>query len=72
MYMLNASDVIEQLAILPPEEVAKVRLWLLEHEEDTPAMLAFIDEGLKSLQTEPTISLDDAQKKIRAWATRSS
>jgi hypothetical protein len=40
--------------------------------EETPEMLAAIDEGLRSLETEPTVSADEVRRNIRAWATRQS
>jgi len=33
---MTATDVIHQLQTLPPEEVAKVRDWLIEHGEESP------------------------------------
>lgn len=37
---------------------------------ETPATLAAIDEGLRSLETEPTLSAEDVRRNIRAWVAR--
>jgi len=34
----------------PPDEVAKVREWLTEHDEESPELLAAIDTGLRSFE----------------------
>jgi hypothetical protein len=53
---MNAADVIHQLQTLPPQEMAKVRDWLIEHDDESPELLAAIDAGLTSLE-----------KKGRSW-----
>ena len=47
-----------------------LRHWFFEHMEETPEMLAAIDEGIRSLETEPTIPIEEVRKKIKGWATR--
>ena len=37
--------------------------------EETPEMLAAIDEGIRSLETEPTVPIEDVRRKIKGWAT---
>jgi len=36
---------------------------------ETPEMLAAIDAGLQSLQTEPKLSAEEVRRNIRAWTT---
>ena len=38
-----------------------------ENFEETPEMLAAIDEGLRSLREEPTITLEELRKEMRTW-----
>ena len=37
--------------------------------EETPAMLAALDEGIRSLETEPTVPVEEVRQKIKGWAT---
>ena len=55
---------------LPREEQRAVADWrnsLLV--EETPEMLAAIDEGIRSLETEPAVPIEEVRRKIKAWAT---
>lgn len=67
---MSASEVIHQLQVLPPEEVAKVRNWLVEHDEESPQLLTAIDVGLRSLETKDAraVSRDELEAKVRQWA----
>jgi hypothetical protein len=38
--------------------------------EETPEMLAALDEGIRSLESEPTVPIEKARLKIKEWATR--
>lgn len=70
---MNATDVIHQLAALPPQEVAKVRDWLIEHEEESPELLAAIDVGLRSLEEKGAraVTREALETKVRLWAGKS-
>ena len=70
---MTASEVINQLQTLPADEVAKVRDWLSEHDEESPALLAAIDTGMRSLETKGArvISRDELENKVRQWAGKS-
>lgn len=37
--------------------------------EETPEMLAAIDVGIRSLETEPTVPIEEVRRKIKGWAT---
>jgi hypothetical protein len=67
---MSATEVIAQLQTLPPDEVARVRGWLNEHDEESPALLAAIDEGLKSLAEKgaQTVTRGEFEQKVRQWA----
>ena len=38
--------------------------------EETPEMLAAIDEGIRSLETEPAVPIEDVRRKIKEWITK--
>ena len=67
---MTASEVIHKLRTLPPTEVAKVRDWLMEHDEESPELLAAIDAGLRSLDTMGAriVSREELEKKVRQWS----
>jgi phosphoribosylaminoimidazole (AIR) synthetase len=58
---------IEKLSVTEQRELAD---WLNSRLiEDTPEMLAALDAGIRSLETEPKVPLEDVRRKIKAWAT---
>jgi hypothetical protein len=57
---------------LEPTEREALRHWLDETEEETPEMLAAIDQGLRSLKEKGVIPLEDVRKQIPQWATKSA
>ncbi|HEY8933004.1 MAG TPA: hypothetical protein VIM44_06815 [Rariglobus sp.] len=63
-----------QVAILhlPPQDREALRHWLDGTEEETPEMLAAIDEGLKSLRDKGVIPLEKVRENIASWATKSA
>ena len=67
---MTAIEVISELKTLPPEEVAKVRDWLTEQDEESPELLAAIDVGLRSLETHGArvMTRDELATKVRQWA----
>jgi len=74
-YLQNMSKLVEiQSAILQlePAEREELRHWLDETAEETPEMLAAIDEGLRSLKEKGIIPLDEVRTKIPRWATKSA
>jgi hypothetical protein len=70
MAIMTAIEVISELKTLPPEEVAKVRDWLTEHDEESPELLAAIDAGLRSLEAHGArvTTRDELATKVRQWA----
>jgi hypothetical protein len=70
---MTASEVIQQLQALPPQEVAKVRDWLIEHDDESPELLAAIDEGLRSLEKKGArdVTRTELENKVRQWAGKS-
>lgn len=68
--MTKLAEIQQAIETLPPQEQAKLRHWFFEQMEETPEMLAFIDEGIRSAETEPLISIEEVRKKIKGWAAR--
>jgi nucleoside-diphosphate-sugar epimerase len=74
---MSLNDIIEELPKLTPEERRQIYLQIerLDGEaefEATPAMLLAIEEGTRSVQTEPTYSLEEARQRVRRWASTAS
>ncbi len=67
--MTKLAEIQDAILHLPPQDREALRSGLDDAEEESPEMLAFIDEGLKSLATEPHIPIEEVEKKIRRWAT---
>ena len=58
---------LERLTLAQQREVAD---WLDSRlMPETPAMLAALDAGIRSLETEPTVPAEEVRGKIKAWAT---
>jgi hypothetical protein len=58
---------LERLTLAQQREVAD---WLDSRlMPETPAMLAALDVGIRSLETEPTVPAEEVRGKIKAWAT---
>jgi hypothetical protein len=70
--MTKLVEIQEAILHLEPTEREELRHWLDETEEETPEMLAFIDEGLRSLKEKGVIPLEEVRKQIPQWATKSS
>ena len=68
--VMTATDVIHQIQTLPPEEVAKVRDWLVEHSEESPALLAAVDAGLDSLRNKgaKVVTREQLEHQVRKWS----
>jgi hypothetical protein len=58
---------IEKLSSAQQREIAD---WLDSRlMPETPAMLAALDEGIRSLDHEPTVPAEEVRRKIKTWAT---
>ena len=68
--MTKLAEIQEAIRQLPPQEQQALRHWLDETVEETPEMLAAIDEGLKSLQRDgaKTFTRAELQARVRQWA----
>jgi hypothetical protein len=68
--MTKLAEIQEAILLLDPREQQVLRHWLDETAEETPGMLAALDEGIRSLANEPTVPIEEVREKIKAWATR--
>ena len=77
---MTAHEVIDQIKSLPPAEKTRV-VEFVQHEleeqlwtEETPAMLAAIDEGVRSLDEKGGRDYTRAEldQKVRQWARGAS
>ncbi|HQY05905.1 MAG TPA: hypothetical protein PLQ52_07550 [Lacunisphaera sp.] len=69
--MSTVPEIEAALDRLPPEQLREVGDWIAARlmPDTTPAMLAALDEGIRSLVNEPTVPAEEVRKKIKAWAT---
>ncbi len=68
--MSTVTEIEAALEKLPPEQLQEVAAWLETRlAPETPAMLAALDAGIRSLETETTVSAADLRQKIKTWAT---
>jgi hypothetical protein len=72
---MSVNEIIQELPKLSPEDRHLLRQELderyLEDFEETPEMLAAIDEGLRSLREEPTITIEELREKMKSWNFKS-
>jgi len=72
---MSAADIIKELPKLTPEERLSIyrQIAALEHLDEIdagPEFHAAIEQGLRSLETEPVVPLDEVRAKISQWAGR--
>ena len=70
--MTKLAEIQSAILQLDPADREELRHWLDETAEETPEMLAAIDEGLRSLKEKGVIPLEEVRKKIPLWATKSA
>ena len=70
--MTKLEEVQSAILRLEPADREQLRYWLDESTEETPEMLAAIDEGLRSLKEKGRIPLEDVRRELWAWTTKSA
>ena len=69
---MSIKEILEELPKLTPNERQELRDWLdAEELPETDELIAAADEGLRSAETEPPLSIEEARATIRQWATKS-
>ncbi|MBV8214795.1 MAG: hypothetical protein JOZ08_16435 [Verrucomicrobia bacterium] len=70
---MSIKEIIEALPRLSPEERQELRDWLAADEfPETDALIAAVDEGIRSAQTGRSLSIDEAKELVRKCALRSA
>ena len=69
--MSTVDEIEAALGRLPPAQLREVGDWIAARliPDSTPAMLAALDEGIRSQTNEPIITAEAVRQKIRAWST---
>lgn len=70
--MTKLAEIQSAILQLEPAEREQLRQWLDETAEETPEMLAAIDEGLRSLKTKGVIPLEQVRAELSSWVTKSA
>jgi len=68
--MSTVAEIETAIEQLSPEQQRALADWLSARlMPETPAMLAALDVGIRSLETEPTMPVEEVRRKIKAWTT---
>ncbi len=67
--MTKLEEIQEAIQHLPPYEQEALRQWFLETEE-SPELLAAIDEADRSLAEEGGVSIEEVRKDLRRWIAK--
>jgi hypothetical protein len=70
---MSIKEILEELPKLTPKERQELRDWLdAEEFPETEELIAAVDEGMLSSETEQSLSIEEARELIRRCATRSN
>jgi predicted transcriptional regulator len=71
--MSSLAEIQEAIEKLASEDRARLRDWFNAQDvEETDEVLAAIDEGIRSAETERTFSLEEVRAEIKKWASKSA
>ena len=65
--MTKLAEIQEAIAALPPQEQTALIKWLME--EESPEMLAAIDEADRSFAAEGGVEAEDVRRNLKKWLT---
>jgi hypothetical protein len=69
---MSIEEILEALPKLTPAERLKVRSWLDSEEfPESDALLAAVDEGFRSMETDPLLPLGQMLETAKRCATKS-
>ena len=69
---MSIEEILEELPKLTPEERQELRDWLAADEfAETDELIAAVDQGIRSAQNGPSLSIDEARHLIRKCVLRS-
>ena len=63
--MTKLAEIQEAILHLPPQKRAELVQWLMD--EETPEMLAAIDEADRSFATEGGVEPLEVRRKLKSW-----
>jgi hypothetical protein len=70
---MTATEVIQQIEALPAGEQSKVCDWLHAHRaQETPEMLAALDDAARSADTRGTTPVADVRQLLPQWISKSA
>jgi hypothetical protein len=69
---MSVNEILLEMEKLSPDDLKILQekldqLHSLDDFEETPEMLAAIDEGLRSLREEGTITLEELRERMKSW-----
>ena len=67
--MSTVTEIEAAIEKLSPPQIRELADWLTDRliPGATPAMLAALDAGIRSLESEPTVPAEEISNKIKAW-----
>jgi hypothetical protein len=73
---MSVNEILVELDTMSADDlkIIQERIDLLRSDEDfkeTPEMLAVIDDGLRSLREEGTITIEELREKMKSWNFKS-
>jgi hypothetical protein len=69
---MSIKEILEELPKLSPRERQEVRDWLDSVDfVETDELVAAVDEGFRSSETEPSLTVEEVRELIRRCAIRS-
>jgi len=71
VHMTKLAEIQMAILQLDPAEREALRHWLDETAEETPEMLAAIDDGLRSLKEKGVMPLEEVRQRLPSWVTKS-
>jgi predicted transcriptional regulator len=71
--MSSLAEIQKAIEKLASEDRARLREWFdAQDVGETDELLAAIDEGIRSAETERTFSLEEVRAEIKKWVTKSA
>jgi hypothetical protein len=69
--MSGLSEIQQAILDLPTQERAQLWDWFQSQEvEESPELLAAVDEGIRSIETEGGIPAEEVRRRIAQWAAK--
>jgi len=66
---MRVAEILDELPKLTPMELQRIHERILELKE-AQELLAAVDEGMRSLENEPTYTLEEVRARIAQWTSK--